>query len=183
MKKPAAPGWPPEGGCYLRGNESSPVAVVVLLKGQPEVTPPEIDRLISIAVVSGAALAGSLVTENVGFEKVILNMVSNPNIRYLVVCGWEAEGHRAGDAILSLVRNGVDKNRRIVGSKAQNPSLSSLTLEQIERFREQVTVIDVIGEGDPETVGEAVKACCQKEPTKFRNHELSDPGAFPEDPL
>ena len=39
-KVPPAPGYPPEEGCYLRGNDYSPVAVVVILKWIREETPP-----------------------------------------------------------------------------------------------------------------------------------------------
>lgn len=84
-----ADGYPPEEGCHLRGNDYSPVAVLVILKWMREKTPPDIERLIRVSVERGAALAGTLQTENVGLEKVICNIVANPNIRYLVVCGPE----------------------------------------------------------------------------------------------
>jgi tetrahydromethanopterin S-methyltransferase subunit A len=76
-----AEGYPPETGCYLRGNDFSPVAVVVILRWEREKTPPSIEQLVRVAVESGAALAGTLQTENVGLEKVICNLVANPNVR------------------------------------------------------------------------------------------------------
>jgi len=85
--------YPPEEGCYLRGNDLSPVAVVAILRWEREKTPPSIEQLVRVAVESGAALAGTLQTENVGLEKVICKLVSNPNIRYLIVCGPETPGH------------------------------------------------------------------------------------------
>ena len=103
MKKVApVKGYPPEEGCYLRGNDYSPVAVVVILRWEREKTPPSIEQLVRVAVESGAALAGTLQTENIGLEKVICNLVANPNIRFLVVCGPETPGHLVGDAILAL---------------------------------------------------------------------------------
>jgi Tetrahydromethanopterin S-methyltransferase, subunit A len=39
---------------------------------------------------AGAALSGMLQTENVGMEKMIYNIVANPNIRYIVLCGRES---------------------------------------------------------------------------------------------
>ena len=42
-KSQPAEGYPPEEGCYLRGNDYSPVAVVVILRWAREETPPEID--------------------------------------------------------------------------------------------------------------------------------------------
>ena len=184
MKKAApADGYPPEEGCYLRGNDYSPVAVVVILRWEREKTPPSIEQLVRVAVESGAALAGTLQTENIGLEKVICNVVANPNIRFLVVCGPETPGHLVGDAILALASNGVDEGKRIVGAKAPTPFLFNLPLEFIERFREQVTVIDLIDEGSPEVLRQAVCACYQEEPTPFGSYLLSDPGAYAEPPL
>jgi tetrahydromethanopterin S-methyltransferase subunit A len=184
MKKaPPADGYPPEEGCYLRGNDYSPVAVVVILRWEREKTPPSIEALVRVAVESGAALAGTLQTENVGLEKVICNLVANPNIRFLIVCGPESPGHLVGDAILALASNGVDAGRRIVGAKAPTPCLFNIPLEFIERFRRQVTVIDLIDEGSPEVLRRAVCACYQETPTPLGNYVLSDPGAYPEPPL
>ena len=74
-KEHPADGYPPEEGCYLRGNDFSPVAVAVILRWEREKTPPSIEQLVRVAVESGAALAGTLQTENVGLEKVICNVV------------------------------------------------------------------------------------------------------------
>lgn len=178
-----AEGYPPEEGCYLRGNDYSPVAVVVILRWEREKTPPSLEQLVRVAVESGAALAGTLQTENIGLEKVVCNVVANPNIRYLVVCGPETPGHLVGDAILCLARNGVDPGKRIIGAKAPTPLLFNLPPESIERFRRQVTVIDLVDEGSPEVLRQAVCACYQESPTPFGNYVLSDPGAYPEPPL
>ena len=88
--------YPPEEGCYLRGNDFSPVAVVVTLNYAREQTPPEIERLVRVSIEKGAALAGTLQTENIGIEKIVTNIVSNPNIRYLILCGIEVAGHNSG---------------------------------------------------------------------------------------
>jgi tetrahydromethanopterin S-methyltransferase subunit A len=84
--------YPPEEGCYLRGNDHSPVAVAVILKWKREETPKSIEELVRVGLETGAALSGTLQTENVGLEKVICNIVANPNIGYLVVCGPEDPG-------------------------------------------------------------------------------------------
>jgi len=178
-----APDYPPEEGCYLRGNDFSPVAVVVILKWRREETPPEIEGLVRTAAESGAALAGTLQTENIGLEKVISNLVSNPNIRYLIVFGPESPGHLVGDAIVALAKNGLDAGRRILGAKAPTPYLFNIPAGFVERFRKQLTVIDLVGEGEPAVLREAVCACFQESPTPFRGYTLHDPGAFPEPPL
>ena len=132
---------------------------------------------------SGAALAGTLQTENIGLEKVVCNLVSNPNIRYLIVFGPESPGHLVGDAIVALAKNGMDARRRIVGTNAPTPYLFNIPSEFVERFRKQITVIDLIGEGDPAVLREAVCACFQELPTPFCGYTLYDPGAFPELPV
>ena len=183
LKKEPADGYPPEEGCYLRGNDYSPVAVCVILRWMREETPPDIENLVRVAVESGAALAGTLQTENIGMEKMICNLVANPNIRYLVVCGPESPGHSVGDAILALSANGVDSRKRIVGAKAPTPYLFNIPTQFIERFRKQITVIDLVNEGSPDVIKQAVWSCYQEEPTEFRGMELFDTGASPEPPL
>jgi tetrahydromethanopterin S-methyltransferase subunit A len=182
-KAEPAVGYPPEEGCYLRGNDYSPVAVAVILRWMREETPADIERLVRLAIESGAALAGTLQTENIGLEKVICNIVANPNIRYLVVCGPESPGHLVGDAILALAKSGTDGRKRIIGTEAPTPYLFNIPQEFVERFREQVAVIDLVNEGAPEVLRQAVWSCYQEEPTPFRQYSLYDPGAYVGAPL
>ena len=177
--------YPPEKGCYLRGNDYSPVAVVVLLNAPygampPEVQtiPKEIENLVKVAIETGAALSGTLQTENIGIEKIVCNIVANPNIRYLIVCGNDVEGHNTGTAIKALIENGVDERRTIIGSQAKTPYLFNIPLEAISRFREQLTLIDLIGETGSEVIMKGVWSCYQETPTPFRGHMLYDPGAY-----
>jgi len=79
--------YPPEEGRYLRGNDYFPVAVIIILTTDAEEIPPEIERLVRTGVESGAALSGTLQTANIGIEKVICNIVANPNIRFLILGG------------------------------------------------------------------------------------------------
>lgn len=178
-----SPGYPPEEGCYLRGNDYSPVAVAVILRWMREETPPEIENLVRVSVESGAALAGTLQTENIGIEKIICNIVSNPNIRYLVVCGPESPGHLVGDTLLALTNNGLDDRKRIIASRAPTPYLFNVAPEFVQRFREQIVVIDLINEGSPELLRQAVWSCYQEKPTPFGQYELYDPGAYPAEAL
>jgi len=176
-------GYPPEEGCYLRGNDYSPVAVVVILRWMREQTPPDIENLVRVGVESGAALSGTLQTENIGIEKIICNVVANPNIRYLLVCGPESPGHLVGDAILALARNGLDDRKHIIRAEAPTPFLFNVQPEFVKRFRDQITVIDLVNEGSPEVIRQAVWSCYQEKPTKFKQYELYDPGAYPAEPL
>lgn len=186
LKVPPVADYPTEAGCFLRGNDYSPVGVVVLLQNTPYATlppkienvPPEIQNLVKVAVETGAALSGTLQTENIGIEKIVCNVVGNPNIRYLVLCGEEVPGHQAGSAVKALLANGINEKRTIIGSQAMTPYLFNISLEAVERFRKQVTLVDLVGEMDPQVVVKAVWSCYQEGPTAFKGHMLHDPGAY-----
>ncbi|MCI0497244.1 MAG: hypothetical protein L0Z54_03005 [Thermoplasmata archaeon] len=111
------------------------------------------ERCVAVATLSRraalpsdrVAIWGEVRTENIGVEKVVANCISNPNIRFLVLWGEDVRGHRSGDTLLALGRNGVDEGRRVAGSKGALPFIENLPPEAISRFREQVEVIDMMG--------------------------------------
>ncbi len=103
------------------------------------------------------AIVGALSTENLGIEHMVRNVVSNPAIRYLVLCGRDSRGHRAGQAILALKEGGVDEAARIVGAKGPRPVLKNLSSDEIEAFRDSITVVDEIDTKDPERIAEVVQ--------------------------
>jgi tetrahydromethanopterin S-methyltransferase subunit A len=177
------PDYPPEEGRYLRGNDYSPVAVAVILNCDADKIPPEIEKLVRAGIESGAALAGTVQTENIGFEKIVCNIVANPNMRYLILAGPESEGHLTGEAMKALLSNGVDEKKRIAGTSAPHPFLFNLPMEMIDRFRKQLSLIDLQFQADPELVRKAVWSCYQEQPVEFRGYSLYDPGAYPEPPL
>ncbi len=175
--------YPPEEGRYVRGNDFSPVIVVIILNRPDDKIPREIEELVRTGVESGAALSGTVQTENIGFEKIICNVVANPNIRYAVLSGPESAGHSTGEAFKALLMNGVDEKKRIIGTVAPHPLLYNLPMEFIERFRSQLSLIDLQFRGTPETIQKAVWSCYQEEPVMFQDYELHDIGAYPEPPM
>jgi tetrahydromethanopterin S-methyltransferase subunit A len=177
------PDYPPEEGRYLRGNDFSPVAVAIILNCDADKIPPELEKLVRAGIESGAALAGTVQTENIGFEKIVCNIVANPNIRYLVLGGPESEGHLTGEAMKALIRNGVDEKKRIIATSAPHPFLFNLPMEMIDRFRKQLSLIDLQFEAAPDVIRKAVWSCYQEQPVEFRGYSLYDPGAYPEPPL
>ncbi len=183
LKVATHPDYPPEEGRYIRGNDASPVAVAIILCSDADKIPPEIESLVRAGIESGAALSGTVQTENIGFEKIICNIVANPNIRYLIVGGPESEGHLTGEALKALVHNGVDEKARIRGTASPHPFLYNLPIEFIDRFRKQLSLIDLQFEGNPDIIRKAVWACYQEKPVSFREYSLYDPGALPVSPL
>jgi len=183
LKVDPHPDYPPEDGRYLRGNDFSPVAVAIILTTDEDKIPAEIKNLVRAGIEAGAALAGTVQTENIGFEKIVCNIVSNPNIRYLIVGGPESGGHLTGEALKALILNGVDEKKRIIGTDAPHPFLFNLPIEMIARFRKQLSLIDLQFEGDPGIIRKAVWSCYQESPVEFRGYTVYDPGAYPEAPL
>ena len=183
LKTELHPDYPPEDGRYLRGNDRSPVAVAIVLNCDADKIPRDLESLVRAGVEAGAALSGTVQTPNIGLEKIICNVVANPNIRYLIVGGPESEGHLTGQAMKALLEKGVDDRRRIIGTEAPHPFLFNLPLEFIDRFRSQLTLIDLQFEGDPDLIRQAVWSCYQEEPVAFRGYSLFDPGALPVPPL
>ncbi len=177
------PDYPPEEGRYLRGNDFSPVAVAVILNCDADKIPEELQKLVRAGIESGAALSGTVQTENIGFEKIVCNIVANPNIRYMIVGGPESEGHLTGEALKALILRGVDQKKRIIGTNAPHPFLFNLPIEMIDRFRKQISLIDLQFEGDPEVIRKAVWSCYQESPVEFRGYSVHDIGSYPEPPL
>jgi tetrahydromethanopterin S-methyltransferase subunit A len=183
LKVDPHPNYPPEEGRYLRGNDRSPVVVVVVLNHAEDNIPREIEQLVRVGLEAGAALSGTVQTENVGFEKIICNAIANPNIRWAVLTGPESEGHLTGEAFKALLANGVDSKKRIIGTEAPHPLLFNLPMEFIERFRSQVSLIDLQFKGTPETVRQAVWSCYQEQPVEFQGRMVYDVGAYSQPPL
>lgn len=169
--------WPIIQGDYVIGSAESPVAIMVIGRGMLEL-PPE-----------RYSILGTVKTENMGLEKVIVNIVSNPRIRFLIVCGKEEFGHFPADAVLKIWQNGVDERRRIIGARSAIPYLCNIGKEAVERFRGQVEVIDLVhpkdaqeivaydpiylfDEGRKQELLEVIERC-----------ESRDPGPLPQDPL
>jgi tetrahydromethanopterin S-methyltransferase subunit A len=129
--------WPPLRGDYVVGDPEGRVAVVTLA---------------SVMRVENAAISGSCKTENLGVEKIVANLISNSNIRFLLICGAESKGHLPGNTLIALHKNGLDEKGRIIGSKGAIPFIQNLTAEAVRRFQAQIQLIDRIGLEDEEQI-------------------------------
>ena len=160
-KKSPAAGWPIIQGDYHTGDANSPVAVITMGSHLDE----------TAICAAGAALAGSCKTENLGIEKVVANIISNPNIRFVLLCGTEVKGHLTGQSWIAMHENGVE-NGKIVGSKGAIPFLENLTAEHIKRFQEQIELVNLM---ETEDLGQIS--------AKIAELTARDPGAFGADPI
>jgi tetrahydromethanopterin S-methyltransferase subunit A len=153
-KKSPADGWPVINGDYVMGDPQSCVAGATLASHIEEVL-----------VDAGAAIAGPCKTENLGIEKMIANLISNPNIRFLLLCGSEVQGHITGQSIEALHANGVDADKRkIVGATGAIPFIENMPDEAIERFQQQMEIVSMIDIEDAAAIQSKVKECIEKDP-------------------
>ena len=113
------------------------------------------------------ALYGPLKTENIGIEKIVANVISNPYIRYLVVCGDDIRGHRSGSSLVALNKNGIDEQHKIIDALGAIPYIENLNEEAIDRFRDQVEIIDLLGVKDKKTIDKTIDEYIQKSPSSF----------------
>jgi tetrahydromethanopterin S-methyltransferase subunit A len=164
--------WPQVPGDYEIGDEKSPIAILVVGRGQVDVP------------MENFSIKGTLKTENVGLEKVVANIISNPNIRFLIACGKEEFGHFPGSALIGLWKNGVDDRMRINCERSAIPYLCNLDHKAVERFRRQVELVDLIypknadeivaydpiynfDQSRSEGLLEAIKTCKAKNPGRY----------------
>ncbi|HOB59772.1 MAG TPA: tetrahydromethanopterin S-methyltransferase subunit A [Methanoregulaceae archaeon] len=160
-KKSPASGWPIVQGDFHAGDANSPIAVMTCGSHLDE----------KGICDKGAAICGSCKTENLGLEKVIANIISNPNIRFLLLCGTEVKGHLAGQTMAALHKGGV-KDGRVVGAEGAIPFIENLADDAIKRFQEQCELVNIMESEDLGTIG-----------AKINELKGRDPGAFAADPM
>jgi tetrahydromethanopterin S-methyltransferase subunit A len=144
--------WPIVRGDYLIGNKESRICVVTLAS-HFELPPEGLKKV---------ALVGPCHTENFGIEKVIANTVSNPNIRFVLICGGESRGHRSGQTLTAIHANGINESGKIIGSVGAIPFIENIPNDAVERFRAQVSIIDRIGETDIDNILQIVEEYYEK---------------------
>lgn len=156
-------GWPPLPGDYRVVRFQAPVAVCTLNSG----------HLINPLAETGAgglSIVGSLHTENLGIEHLIRNVLGNPHIRFLVLCGEDtrkAIGHLPGQSLLALAQHGINDKMRIIEARGKRPVLKNVTREQLAAFRQQVQVIDQIGTSEIDTLLGVITNAAKNDPGPF----------------
>lgn len=143
--------WPPIPGDFEVKDPDGCVAVCTLGK--------------KIQVPADYAIIGTCKTENIGIERIIVNVVSNPNIRFFILAGPEVPGHHTGQTLRSLYEYGVDeKTRKIINAPGAIPYIENVPLDAVERFRQQVELIDMLRNQNPEEIARAVQDAIPRNP-------------------
>lgn len=140
-------------------HEDRPVAISTLAS-------PELADQIAADQPKGVSIVGKTETENIGIEKIIINALAVPTIKFLILCGKESEGHQSGNTLLSLAAHGVDAKMRVIGSKGRKPVLSNITIEEIDAFRSRIEVVDMIGCQETHEILKKVQELQEKDLTR-----------------
>ena len=100
-----------------------------------------------MAIMNRILIVGRLLSENKGIDTIIRFILCHPKLNLMIICGREVKGHQAGQALLSLYKNGIDNDGRIIGAKGPYPLLRS-SQKDIEVFRKQINKISDLTEID-----------------------------------
>ena len=144
--------WPPVPGEYsvLCSDSTCPVAVSTLasVKLADDLANQKPD---------GLCIVGKTETENIGIDKVIKNTITKPTIRFLLLVGKEPKGHHTGNTFLAFGENGVDENMRVIDSLGKRPILKNVTRDEVETFRRQIQIVDMIDCEDVKAITEKIR--------------------------
>ncbi len=168
--------WPPVEGEYTVLNSSAPVAVSTLASTKLE------EKLVKLNP-EGLCIIGKTETENIGIDKIIKNVVTNPAITILLITGKEAPGHLSGKALLALWKNGIDKDMRIIGSKGRRPILKNVTKDDVKKFRKQIKIEDMMGTENTRSIAKRIKELSKEAAKSSSGCGCSDDSCKPVKPV
>ncbi|TXT57562.1 MAG: hypothetical protein BAJATHORv1_10264 [Candidatus Thorarchaeota archaeon] len=136
--------WPPVPGDFEVKVPDGSIAICTLGK--------------KIEVDADYCIIGTCKTENIGIERVIVNVVSNTNIRFFILAGPEVPGHLTGSSMRCLHKHGIDADtRKIIDAPGAIPYIENVPLEAVERFRNQVEFIDMMNTSNPDIIAAKVE--------------------------
>jgi tetrahydromethanopterin S-methyltransferase subunit A len=167
-------GWPRLPGDYHVIRYRAPVAVCTLNSA-------DLATRLAKRAPEGLAIVGTLHTENLGIERVIRNILANPNIRFLLLCGEDTQqviGHLPGQSLASLFQEGIDERGRIRGARGRRPVLKNVSREQVDAFLRQVELVAIIGQESDQTILGRVEDCLRRNCGPFE--ETTADSAVPE---
>lgn len=149
--------WPVFAGRYRLLDPSAPIVVCTLASEELAAELPS---------SPGVNLIGPAFTENLGVEKVATNVVSNPAIRVLLLCGTESR-HHVGQTLMMLHERGLDADGRVAGSDGPLPILRNFPPEAQELFRAKTRIVKMVGVADPERITTAVSEIMDEPPAQW----------------
>lgn len=159
-----AKNWPLHPGRFVLGNQDEHIAVCTLT-----------DSLLMepMAQLRGVAIAGMVYTPNLGIETMIQNIISNLNIRFLLLCGKDSPVFHPGQAIQSLFSFGINEEKRIQNAIGHYPVLRNISEECINTFLTQIELISCIGEQDASTLSHEIEQLNLRRKGPYNGRQVS----------
>lgn len=131
----------------ILGNLESSVAICTLWTPKEKVKVPK----------SKFAVCGNLYTPE-GINYLLKNLLANPKIRYIVLCGQDRG--KSGKSLINLFQNGINENGKIINAEGYiDPKIKP---KLINRIRKNVELIDL--REKREKLGENINNLKEKEP-------------------
>lgn len=128
------------------------------------------DKIYKNLKTSSYAVVGQLYSQ-AGVNFIVRNVLSNPKLRYIVVCGQESKIEKSGQALINLKQRGVNTNNLILGTKSGYLD-KEIPLKAIKDFRQGVEIIDLRGVFNPKKIQRVIESLPAKGP-------FSQPQTFP----
>lgn len=142
------------------GRATSPVSICTLWTKQEKIA----DSLSR----EQFCVVGNLYSRD-GVNYILRNVLANPQIRYIVLCGADRSG--SGETLSALFANGIDDDHNIRNDVGRVES--ELPADQVELVRRAVRLIELRGEMDPQKIAQVVAGLDQNLPP------FADPRVFP----
>ena len=101
----------------------------------------------SVDIMNRILIVGRLLSENEGIDTIINFVLDHSELHHIIICGKEVKGHQAGQGLISLYKNGMNIDGRIIGAKGPYPLLRS-SEKDIEEFRKQIIRLSDLREID-----------------------------------
>ena len=164
-------GWPPLPGDYTVVRYGASVAVCTLNSDG-------LAAALATTRPNGLAIVGTLHTENLGIERLITNVITNPHIRFLLLCGQDTQqtvGHLPGHSLESLFHGGLDNRQRIQGARGKRPVLKNVTADDVAGFIDQIELMSLIGEEDAAAVAAHVERLHERDPGPYAKSSRPTP--------
>ena len=120
------------------GNEKSSISVCTLSSISL------LKKISASNLMNSISVVGRLLSENKGIDSLIQNVICNKNIKIIILCGKEVSGHKAGNSLLALHKNGINNDGRIIGAQSPEPILM-ISKNDVDKFRNQVKIVNKIG--------------------------------------
>lgn len=162
-KEQSAASWP----AYFKdsliyGNPKSEIAITTLWTPAKLIADKIDPKLFSVA--------GQLYSKE-GINFILRNILANPQIRYVIICGTELSG--SGKALVNFFAKGVDKENNIV-SEDFAMIHKEIPQEALELVRKNVKYENLIGVNDAEKIIRKIKNYASS------NKPFAEPQTFPD---